>query len=215
MEVTISVRGTHTVTHAPERGTVRARVVVDGSDAGWVTALAADAVALARESLSALHAPAQRGPVTAYSVDQVSVHAHRPWTDHGNPSPLVHTASARISATFSDPAALGRWIVEIVGVDGLRIDGVDWDVSSAMRQQLERDARREAVRHALRQAQDYADALGLGQVHVREIDDRRGAQDGPMPRFAAMAAQDGSELFTPKDVEIASSVDAVFVVSRA
>ena len=216
--IDISVRGGHTVTVAPERGTVHAAVGLEGAEPEPVFRAVSAALADITASLEALHHP-KRGPVTWYAVDQVRMGSRRPWNSDGAQLPLVHSAAVTMAVTFRDFDELARWVAWSVGVEGLSIGSVEWDLTAGTRAEIERKTRQKAVKDAQRRAQDYADALELGTVAVRRISDPGTGASTPMAR-AALAPQnvavDGAApefALRPEDVAISAAVEAVFTVS--
>lgn len=214
--VEIRVVGSHTVTLPPQRATVSATVSFDGPAAEPVFAFAADAVAKVSATIKDRHHP-KRGPITRYAIDQVRMGSHRPWNADGEQLPLVHSAAVSITATFCDFDELARWVAWSAGVDGLSVGYVDWDLTEGERRKAERTARQKAVRDAARRAQDYADALGLGSVQPRGVNDP--GLGGPVQRKVMMASAVSAPMagspevsLHPDDVEIEARVEATFVV---
>ena len=207
MEISLDVRGTAHRTVTPERAVVSAAVRADGPQADDVKATVATVLAQVRDGLDAL---AAAGAVARYSVAQVWVTQHRPWNDQGEQLPLVHTATAAVTAEFADWTALGRWVL----TEGLLVHGVQWELTETTRREVERRVRQEALRDAVTRAQDYADTLQLGEVRIRAVRDP-GVAAEPMPRrlMAAMADSGGPELdLTPEPLAVTAEVHATFGV---
>lgn len=217
--VEINVRGSHTVTLPPERATVYASVGVEGPAPEPVFDAVAAGLAAVVRSVEELHHP-KRGPVTWYAVDQVRRGSRRPWNDEGKQLPLVYSATVSIAVKFRDFEQLARWVAWSAAVEGLSIGHIDWALTEARRLEVERKTRQKAVRDARRRAQDYADALELGPVSVREISDTGlGRPGGPAPRaMLASAAVPGGDapefVLRPEDVEISAHVEASFSVAQ-
>ncbi len=211
-DVHINVRGAHSVTIPPERASVYATVSADGPAPAPVLQLVATTLAEVSASLDAQHDP-QRGPVTHYAVEQIHKGAHRPYNQEGRQLPLVHTASATLTATFTDFDALAAWIERVAGLDGIGINHIEWALTDEHRQAVERETRQEAVRDARRRAQDYAEALDLGPVQVRTISDT--GLSGPEAKVMMARAVAGPPEITlrPDDVRIEAHVEATFAVS--
>lgn len=219
--VDFRVRGSHTVTLPPERATVHATVAQDGHDAAPVFEAVVAVLDRVRSSIAERH-HAKKGPIVRYTIDQVRLGSHRPWNADGIQLPLVHTAAVSIESTFTDFEELARWVAWAAGGDranigGLRIDGVNWHLSEEKLRKAERAARQKAVRDAARRAQDYADALGLGSVQPRGVNDPGAA--APVQHKIVMAgattgAVGSSPEFTlhPEDVQISAEVEAHFTV---
>ena len=92
MPTEITVRGTFTAFHAPERGTVHATIAFEGPAMEPVY----DRVARDLEAVMASVTPLKtgdHGPVTWWSADQVRTWSSRPWNKDGKQLPLVHHAS--------------------------------------------------------------------------------------------------------------------------
>ena len=219
-DVAINVRGAHSVTLAPELGTVHATLALEGPQPEPVFRAVAVALAEVKAALEARHHP-EDGPVTGYSVDQVRMNSYRPWHKDGKKLPLVHTASVTVEATFADVDELASWVSWAAGVDGLSIHHIEWELTETSRLRIERDTRQRAVQEARRRAQDYADALDLGAVTVRSVSDPGMNRPAPVAR-AAMLAQgappaDGPAEFVlrPQDVEVSAEVEATFVVEKS
>jgi uncharacterized protein YggE len=215
-DVEISVRGSHSATVPPERATVYATVSADGPAPEPVVAVVASALAEVTASLESRHDPAD-GPVTRYSVEQVRKDAHRPYNQDGRQLPVVHTASASLTATFVDFDDLADWVDRTARLDGVGINHLEWTLTDSTRHAVERETRQEAVRDAVRRAQDYADALDLGPVTVRSISDAGLSGPGEprvlMARMMADPAGGRPQIsLRPDDVPIEAVVEARFSV---
>ena len=207
MEITIEVQGQASTLAEPERAFVQAAVTADGPEPGPVKQQVAAGVDTARRGLDELVA---QGAVTSYAVGQIQISQHRPWNEQGEQLPLVHTATAGITAEFCDLRALGQWVM----TDGLLVHGVDWRLTPAARARVEREVRQQAVREAATRAQDYADALRLGPVSVRSVRDAGiPAQPGMQPRMLAAAVQESGPAveLSAEPLEVAAEVHATFV----
>lgn len=215
--VEITVRGSHDVTLPPEQATVYATVSADGAEPQPVFDAVATSVAAVTESLQPRHHP-KKGPVTKLVVDQIRRGSHHPFNRDGEQLPLVHTASVSVIATFTDFEQLAAWAGWTAGVPGLGIGYIEWALTEATRERVERKTRQKAVRDARRRAQDYADALDLGEVTVRTISDP-GMGGAPAHRKVMMASavadSTGGALgvsLIPDAVHIEAQVEATFTV---
>ncbi|HWI43065.1 MAG TPA: SIMPL domain-containing protein [Nocardioides sp.] len=123
---------------------------------------------------------------------------------------------------FRDFAALAQWVGRhVAGTEGFSLDGVRWTLTEQRRLDLERDVRTRAVQDAARRAQEYADALGLGQVRPVAVADAGMLAQGleidgiggvGYARMDVAGKEPGAELeLSPEDIEVAASVDARFV----
>ena len=219
----ITVQGSASLKHAPERATISVTVAHDGPSRDTVfdeTTQVSEAITTA---LKGLHDPAA-GPVVTWSSDRVSVWSDRPWNNEGAQLPLVFHASIGIRATFSDFDALARWVEAVATTSGVTVGSIDWELLDATRDALVSEVRTKAVQDAASKALVYARAAGLTVVTAVAIADPGllGSPDGPpiapaggAPRmFAAKAMSDTTALtFTPQELEVAAQVDARFAAS--
>jgi len=203
--VRIGVRGEHAETCPPERVVVHAAVVLDGPEPRPVHDAVAASVSSLRTSIDALRGS---GVVLDASVDQIRASASRPWNSEGEQLPLVHQASADLTVTFGDLGALSDWTASHVDTAGFTVQHLDWQLNDETRQRLERQCRRSAYDDALRRAEDYAAAAGLGDLRLRRIRDEE-ASAGYAPMRMAAAKLDGIEL-DPQDIRVSATAEVVF-----
>lgn len=221
--VEITVRGSHSVNLAPQQATVHAVLSAEGPAPQPVYEAVAGALADVTASLES-RCDAAAGPVTAFSVEQVRRGSHRPYGPDGRQLAPVHTAAVSITATFTDFEDLAAWVAWSAGVPGLAVNHVQWALTDDERLRVERTTRQEAVRDARRRAQDYADALDLGPVAVRSVNDP-GTGGGPGMRKVMLAGavsdamgDGGSDSggpqisLRPDDVQVDAHVEATFTV---
>jgi uncharacterized protein YggE len=129
--------------------------------------------------------------------------------------PRLYTASATMTATFVDFSALGTFTSHLASTDHVSIERIEWDVSPATKMSLERGARREAVKHAMIKAKDFADAVGKADFEVLEISDVNsggGRLMGLGPAFRGRGVEDEEEMmrFRPEEVGVACEVVVKF-----
>lgn len=219
-EILIDVQGRHRVEVPAERGTVHAVLSLEGGEPQPVLDAVVRRSAQVRAAVEELY-DAAAGPVTSYAIDQVRTGAQRPWNRDGRQLPLVHAASVSVRVEFSDFTALGEWVSWGSSVEGLQVRWVAWDLTRERRTALEREVRQEAVRDARRQAQDYADALGLGPVEIRRISAPGVSFGNGEPEMALLAAGAGPSgagseprlELVPQEIEVSAAVSARFVVT--
>ena len=165
----------------------------------------------------------QEGAIKRLVIQRARISAERPWHKDGKQLPLVHRAAVGLWAEFVDFKALATWVGRTAGNEGLRVDHVSWQLTKETRLKVERDVRQEAVRQAKVRAQDYADALDLGPVAVRSINDVgvnqqvAYAADVAMPVATEMARGKASTApdlaFDPDDISVYAEVEAAFTVA--
>lgn len=217
MNVDITVRGSFTAFRAPERGTVRMTIGLEGPRADEVSAGVARQARTVSDSVRALHDP-EAGPVTWWSSSQLRTWASRPWNKDGKRLPLVHHAAVDLRAKFADFGVLGQWLGRTMDLAGVAVDGIDWTLTEHHRAELVADVRTKAVLDARVRAEAYAAALGLSGVRAVAIADAGMLGDGLEPRgggesamFARAAGGHGQVDFQPEDVSVQVHVDARFV----
>jgi uncharacterized protein len=217
MSTEITVRGSFAAFEQPERGTVHATIAYEGPAMEPVYGRVARDLDAVKASIAPLDK--DNGPVTWWSADQLRTWSNRPWNKDGKQLPLVHHASVDFEVKFRDFSALSRWVGEhVANTEGFRVTRVEWALTEKRREALQQDVRARAVRDAVTRAQEYADALGLGQIRPVAIADAGmlGArpESGPSPAFMRAAAVGGApdvEL-VPEHIEVSAEVDARFVV---
>jgi uncharacterized protein len=217
MSTEITVRGSFAAFERPERGTVHATIAYEGPAMEPVYGRVARDLDAVKASIAPLDK--DNGPVTWWSADQLRTWSNRPWNKDGKQLPLVHHASVDFEVKFRDFSALSRWVGEhVANTEGFRVTRVEWALTEKRREALQQDVRARAVRDAVTRAQEYADALGLGQIRPVAIADAGmlGArpESGPSPAFMRAAAVGGApdvEL-VPEHIEVSAEVDARFVV---
>jgi uncharacterized protein len=217
MSTEITVRGSFAAFEQPERGTVHATIAYEGPAMEPVYGRVARDLDAVKASIAPLDK--DNGPVTWWSADQLRTWSNRPWNKDGKQLPLVHHASVDFEVKFRDFSALSRWVGEhVANTEGFRVTRVEWALTEKRREALPQDVRARAVRDAVTRAQEYADALGLGQIRPVAIADAGmlGArpESGPSPAFMRAAAVGGApdvEL-VPEHIEVSAEVDARFVV---
>jgi uncharacterized protein len=223
MATEITVRGSYSAFQPPERGTVHASIAYEGPAMEPVY----DRVARDLESVKASIIPMKsddQGAVTWWSAEQLRTWSNRPWNKDGKQLPLLHHASVAVEVKFRDFAALSRWVGEhTANTEGFRVSSVQWALTVNRREALLKEVRTRAVQDAVRRAQQYADALGLGEIRPVAIADAGmlGAHLNPegghgAAFMRAAAASGGAEVeLVPEHLEVAAAVDVRFVVGDA
>lgn len=223
MAIEITVRGTFSMFHRPERGTVQATIAYEDSRMEPVYQRLVTDLDTVGESIAALHDP-DLGPVTWWSAEQLRTWSTRPWNKDGKQMPLVHHAAVAVEVKFRDFAALSRWVGDCTAsIAGFRVTQVDWALTVKRKDELLREVRTLAVQDAVTRAQQYSDALGLGVVSPGSIADAGmlvaglhpagEASVGPVQPRAGGANTAQLELL-PNDIEVKAVVDARFVAEK-
>ncbi len=221
MTTEITVRGSYSAFEPPERATVQARLAFEGPQMQPVYDRVVHDLEAVKASITPLHDPDQ-GPVTWWSTRHVRTWSERPWNQDGKQLPLVHHAMVGVEVKFRDFAELARWVgrhAEHTG--GFSLEGVEWALTEKRKQELTRQVRTRAVQDAASRAQEYADALGLGQVRPVALADAGMLSSGLHPmaagseaafmRAGKMADSDATLALAPDDIEVAAVIDGRFV----
>ncbi len=220
MSTEITVRGSFAAFQPPERGTVHATVAFEGPAMEPVYDRVARDLEAVKASIAPLHGP-DHGPVTRWSTQEVRTWSNRPWNQDGKQLPPVHHASVGVQVKFQDFAELSRWVGEhVTGTEGFRLSQVVWALTTKRREKLLKQVRTRAVKDAVRRAQQYADALGLG--HVRPVAIADAGMLGGLQRernlergylgAAPVAGKASVVELVPADIEVSAAVDARFLV---
>ncbi|KAJ4348635.1 uncharacterized protein N0V89_010013 [Didymosphaeria variabile] len=73
---------------------------------------------------------------------------------------ITFTAFADLSIEFRDFALLARLATQIGSMENVKIKSLEWILTPSTRATVEAQARKEAARHAIRKARDYAEVFG-------------------------------------------------------
>jgi uncharacterized protein len=220
MSTEITVRGSFSAFQPPERGTVHATIAYEGPAMEPVY----ERVARDLEAVKASIVPLKDdgGAVTWWSAEQLRTWSNRPWNTEGKQLPLVHHASVNVEVKFRDFAALSRWVGQhVASTEGFRVSHVEWALTVERRETLHKEARTGAVRDAVTRAQQYADALALGQIRPVAVADAgmlgsRPEQRSEAAYLRAASAGGGTEVeLVPEHIEVSAVVDARFVAGDA
>lgn len=218
-DLVLTVQGSARAELDPERATVRFTIASDGADRAPVVAAATTALSAVNEMLSGRSSD---GAIEAWSIDQISVSAQRPWTNDGSQAALVHRASAsgRVRLTSPDHAAD---LVDSLAADSLvTIDGLEWSLTDSSLTGAHAEVRTRAVDDARAKATVLAAATGHSSVEAVALADP-GMLDGsspgmvPQPRFEKAMAMTmdaggaGGFSLRPQPIVIEVAVDARFI----
>ncbi|MFJ9828344.1 SIMPL domain-containing protein [Streptomyces sp. NPDC101160] len=143
------------------------------------------------------------------------------------PEPARHGRGERVrgyqgwvhlSAELTDFTALGELTTRLADLEWTRVDGPWWALSPDSPAHAE--ARRQAVKEAVRRAREYAEALGSSLVALLELSDTGLAPGMPAPvggtrmAFAAEAVESPAPLdLEPQRQTVTAEVAARFVMS--
>ncbi|MEV6615259.1 SIMPL domain-containing protein [Streptomyces sp. NPDC051051] len=91
-----------------------------------------------------------------------------------------HHGHVHVTAALTDFTALGDLATRLAGLDLTRVDGPWWELRPDS--PVHREARRQAVRDAVRRATEYAEALGTSVAALIELADLGGEATGGRPQ---------------------------------
>ncbi|SDT67534.1 SIMPL domain-containing protein [Jiangella sp. DSM 45060] len=218
--VTITVAGTAHRLVPAERGTVRLRATREARRS-------ADVVPFVADLHARLAADAERyvtaGAATRWSADQVYVSTVQRYRRDSDVAETFQVAAAGVAVRFSDFAALSTWVTDAGAVDGVVVDGVDWELTDDHRREIEREVRAEAVRDAQERAATYAAALGLDVSSVDAVyepglrpHDQLGLEGASVVQFGHRASADHggpTVSLRPERIEVSARISADFTAS--
>ncbi|GIT79480.1 SIMPL domain-containing protein [Leifsonia sp. LS1] len=220
-ETIITVLGEHEQKRTAEHGSVRVRVMYDGSSRHETLALATQRHAELVAGLRELE-EAAGGPLLRWSSDQVRVWGDRPWSQSGEQLPIVHHAELGLRAEFAEATAVSDWVSAVTLREGVSVDGVEWMLSDETREALVDEVSRLAVEDAVATARRYASALGLTELRPVALSDPGLLGDAgapprsPTPLGARTMSADtagGALALAPEDIHVAVQVHARFAAS--
>lgn len=214
---TIAVRGDATIHHPAERGTVRIAVGFTGADRPTVVR---STTTLHRFVTEAARAHREAGAATWWGADQVRVSPYREYRKNSDVTVLRYRADASVEVKFRDFAVLAEWATDLAEREGITIAGITWALTEALRVDLERRARADAVRHAGTKASDYARAFGAGTPTLLALwepglrpSEESSVGGSPMSaRMAAAPSGGGSVELAPEDIAVSASITADYTV---
>ena len=210
-EILINVRGSHSVEVPPEIGVVHAEVRFAGASPEVVMDRLRQGVARVRERLQRLESD---GAVGRFVIQQARTSVDRDGPKGRDWLEVVHRATVWFWAEFVDFEELGAWVDRSATEEGVQVREVSWRLTKESQLIAERGVRQGAVRQAKVRAQDYADALDLGPVFVRSINDVGFHRDVAYASMAVGPEMDlASDLaFDPDDITVHAEVEAAFAV---
>ncbi|GAB3080035.1 SIMPL domain-containing protein [Nocardioides zeae] len=220
-EVEITVAGQARVTVAPDQGSIRGQVVIDGDDAHDVLQRVTTSVRALVEDLRAL-ADAPGTALSSWSVDDAVSGVRQDWTAEGTPR-TVRYAAASVRAAFTDARALGAWVTAASGVPGLAVHDVRWSLLPEHEAEVRAGLCRDAVVDAARRAGEYAAAAGLAPPRWVALADEGMLHGRSDTVFAAMSGAPRHEVhhlgggealpFQPEPLLLTATVHGRFAAS--
>ncbi|KAJ6186019.1 hypothetical protein N7519_007320 [Penicillium mononematosum] len=115
----------------------------------------------------------QGSPVTSFSSTSLQTWSQVPSDMSGNPLPTVYHATLSLNALFQDFTKLSEVVGELLSYSNIEIQSLEWCLTEATQKALSSESREEAMRDAVRKANDYARVIGreVVAVEIRESAD--------------------------------------------
>lgn len=216
-DLTISVRGEHSIDVPAELGVAHVSVRIDGPER---TQVLAQASALGQQVAQELREAEAAGSLKSFFTNRVSVWSDRPWNDKGKQLPLVHHATLTSRAEFTDFTALSAWVTQVSEREGMTVERISWELTKETAKETEKAVAQGAVQVAVDRATAYASALGLGNVRAIELADQ-GLMTAPQHEAMFAVARSmkadsvgGSSIpLEPTPITVSATVEARFVAS--
>ncbi|UIJ33417.1 SIMPL domain-containing protein [Allobranchiibius sp. GilTou73] len=211
MALTIRVHETATKHCPAERADLQLRIEAEGADKHAVAERVRAVLRLITDQLADLE---RNGAVGRWSNEQMTTWSERPYGHDGERLTLTHRTSADVQARFADFGQLGHAVEQWCEIDEVRLEHVQWELTTATRNEASKALRAQAVRSADEHAHQYARAAGKQAVEAVSIADSESSAGGYEPRMEAMAAVVGghsAELrFAPRRIAVSIAIDVEF-----
>ncbi|MBO1755131.1 SIMPL domain-containing protein [Allobranchiibius sp. CTAmp26] len=212
MPLTIRVHETATTLCPAERADLQLRIEAEGTDKHAVAERVRTVLRLLTDELADLEST---GAVRRWSNEQVTTWSDRPYGHDGLRRPLTHQTSADVQARFADFEQLGHAVEQWCEIEEVRVEHVQWELTTATRNDASNSLRAQAVRSADEHAHQYARAAGKQAIEAVTIADSGPTQGGPDFARAAMAVAEsggGAELrFAPRRIAVTIAIDVEFL----
>lgn len=203
--LTFRVRGQHRLLRAPERAVVHLGVRAEEADAQSAATVVRQVASEVRTDLA-----------SRAEIEEVNVGQFRIWSEPGSTAdaPTREVAEAEIRVTVTDFTELGELLLTLGSVPQVNVGWIDWQLSDQARRETEREARKQALLDARGRAEDYASALGVGDLVTVLVADggMLHATAGRMA-FAAKEGGAGDEFFTPQEIEVTAEVEVEYTAA--
>lgn len=137
--------------------------------------------------------------------------------DHNKTGKRLYSATCSLDVRFRDFKGLGDAVVQWASEPYVSLQGIEWILTEESQAALEEQAKLEALRHAIKRAQGYADVIGRRTVTLVKIEDTQymfgEARVMQATRKMASSATFGIGVgldFEPQQVEVNATLDVEF-----
>ena len=231
----LHVKGEAAILLPPERAVLSAKVFAEGTDKRRVTEVVIAACRKVEAILRGISVSAQTkdAAVDYWSRTSLNESSHQPAaTRHGDEMkehPRRYSARVNFDVRLQKFNKLGSLIGELVAIDYVQNEGVEWILTPATSDAQRSQLRTMAAQDARQKASEYACALGYKSVHALTLKEghsyaRSSSRKGGMMPMSDtetqaknMADAEGWEdvseeafLYTPEEVKMTQTVDATF-----
>lgn len=217
--LSINVTGTSSVSHAPERCTLKFCIKTNGSQQNQVAQDVTSAANDLQHWFKQFHSPEEasttdEAPVTKFSTSNIKAWK-KSSDDRDRPVEDPHYAKITFTAIFRDFSTMGRAVSALLAYPKVEIDSIDWSLTDETGKRLSSEARKLALRDAIQQADDLSEVLGRDVVAVEVTDSEYPA--APRARYmmttqcASGYRDDSPQLdLTPQEIDVKSSLQVKF-----
>jgi uncharacterized protein YggE len=214
----ITVTGNSSVSHPPERCTIRFSVKSNGPQqalvARNVTQAANSLQSWFKQFLSSEEASTtEEAPVTKFSISNIKSWVKRR-DDEDKPVTDPHHAAITFTATFRDFSAMGKVVSGLLSYPDVEIKSVDWSLTDETGKRLSSDTRKMALRDAIQKSEDFSEVLGRNVVAV-EVSDSGNSRSshGIMRAFSTGGGYSSEPVkldLTPQEIKVEIYLQVTF-----
>lgn len=224
-ELTIEVHGAATVAERADFAILSIAVSSEGPSQEVVSGAVKETSNDLQAELASLSGDDQ-APVSSYSMTALNTmsylvrHHGEPRRSAAPPEQRQFKASINFSVTFRRFETLADVITILMGREHVGINGIDWRLTEQKQNHIGSQCRKQALRDAMRKAEDYAEVLGRAILPVQIVAERTHSHSRGLTRAMVMdttsygppqAAAPGMHLsLEPEDVEFTNEVTVTF-----
>ncbi|BCR86343.1 SIMPL domain-containing protein [Aspergillus chevalieri] len=220
MAVTINVTGTSTIYHHPEQAVLSVHIQSEGPSRNLVSSYVTTRSNLLHRHLRDLAPRNSSGQIPMEApVSNIAIGSERSWSTiprdrNGHPMDRVYHASTDVEITFRNFTKLGKVAKRLITEENVEISKIVWQLTKDTREVLGVESRKQAMKDAIRRAQDYAAVIGK-EVEPMLITDRESKSTIGTAKCMAVNAKIGvgeedSLDLAPPDIEFHCSVEVQF-----
>ncbi|CAG8895837.1 unnamed protein product [Penicillium egyptiacum] len=180
----IVLDGTSSITRQPERAALRFIVKANGKTRESVSKEVTETSNEINRLFKDLAPKTETGetiqgsPVTSFSSTSLRTWSEVPSDKSGKPLPTKYHATLSLNALFQDFTKLSEVVGKLFSYPNIEIQFLDWCLTEATQNALSSESREEAMRDAVRKANDYARVIGREVVAVEIREPAGGLQFG-------------------------------------